>query len=430
MMGTHLIRKQTVEVELPSLEPALDLQQRVSRLVQEHLNPALSKQFDQLSGPNQILRLDQISVTVQIPSISALEDQLVEQVLQSLEKVLSDSELKKGKGLTLTLEETNFSTSGKPQIDEEPTPLTKISEEELLWEAFVFFLRKGYLPWWSFSGHFEEFTAKTQHLLQTESGPLLRKSLAPLLQTKGAVVRLAYQFPKEFLQAVLRSCEEESGLSQNLGQVVSSLPPPVQAAWEKAELVLPPKSKAAKSGEPTPQEDSSTSPSKTDEKEGLYLQNAGLVLLAPFLETYLHTGGLVQNHLVTKPLDAVHWLQFLVTGQNRTPEPELLLNKLLCGIPLDTPVPAEVVLPPVCEKEAQNVLEAVIRYWVVLKNTSPAGLREGFLQRSGRLSRKPDGDWLLQVEQKSYDMLLSSLPWSYSLIKLPWMSQILWVDWA
>ncbi|WP_240337174.1 contractile injection system tape measure protein [Rufibacter psychrotolerans] len=429
-MATHLIRKQIVEVELPFLEPAPDLQQRVSRLVQEQLNPALNEQFDLLSGPNQILRLDQVSVTVQISNTSALEDQLVEQVLQSLEKVLSDSELKEGKGLTLTLGERNFSTSGKPQIDEEPTPLTKISEEESLWEAFVFFLRKGYLPWWAFPGRFEEFTAKTHDLLQTEPGPLLRRSLTQLLQTKEVVERLAFQFPKDFLRAVLQFCEEKSGFSHQLQQVVSSLPPQVQETWKKAGLVLLPEPKAAKPKLPTPQEDSSTGPSETEEKEGLYLQNAGLVLLAPFLETYLHTGGLVEDHLVIKPLEAVHWLQFLVTGQTRTPEPELLLNKLLCGIPLDTPVPAEVDLPPICEKEAQNVLEAVIRYWVVLKNTSPAGLREGFLQRSGRLSRKPDGDWLLQVEQKSYDMLLGSLPWSYSLIKLPWMPQALWVDWA
>ena len=79
--------------------------------------------------------------------------------------------------------------------------------------------------------------------------------------------------------------------------------------------------------------------------------------------------------------------------------------------------------------EAQDLLASVIEHWSALKNTSPSGLREAFLQRDGRLADRPDG-WKLTVEQRPVDVLLSSLPWGLSIVRLPWMAAPLWVDWA
>ncbi|KAA3438748.1 contractile injection system tape measure protein [Rufibacter hautae] len=428
----HLIRKQIVEVEMPALEPALDLQQRVSRLVQERLNPALSAQFDRLAGPDQILRLDQVVLTVQVTDVASLGDELVSQVLQSFDQAFHRSAPEEALDQPWDWGGNRAISSGKRKEDPLPGGLTQVTAEEATGEAFLFFLQKGHLPWWAFWGSFEDFTAKTENFLAKKTKPQLQEFLRQVFQTKDAVARLAYQFPVDFLRALVRSLPEEVTTSGRLPQIVATLPPEVRVIWEQAGLALPQNYK-----KPNADQQSSSAPvsaeknqAPAEETEGLYLQNAGLVLLAPFLETYLGTGGLVADHQLRDPSAAVHWLQYLVTGQDRTTEPELLLNKILCGVPLDTPVPAQVRLTSVCEKEAENVLRAVIRYWAVLKNTSPTGLRESFLQRDGRLTRKPDGDWLLQVEQKSYDMLLESLPWSYSLVKLPWMPQALWVDWA
>jgi len=74
-------------------------------------------------------------------------------------------------------------------------------------------------------------------------------------------------------------------------------------------------------------------------------------------------------------------------------------------------------------------LIAVINHWEVLKNTSADGLREAFLQRRGKLSRV-DGGWLMQVEQRAIDVLLNKLPWGISIIKLPWMNEMLFVEWT
>jgi hypothetical protein len=80
--------------------------------------------------------------------------------------------------------------------------------------------------------------------------------------------------------------------------------------------------------------------------------------------------------------------------------------------------------------EAEALLKAVIRYWEALRNTGINGLRGEFLLRFGKLSVRSDGDWLLQVEAKTVDILLNQLPWGISMIKLPWMQKMLWVEWS
>jgi len=55
-------------------------------------------------------------------------------------------------------------------------------------------------------------------------------------------------------------------------------------------------------------------------------------------------------------------------------------------------------------------------------------LRGSFFVRPGKLSRRGSDD-LLQVEARSYDLLLDRLPWGIGLIQLPWMKSILWVEW-
>jgi hypothetical protein len=80
-------------------------------------------------------------------------------------------------------------------------------------------------------------------------------------------------------------------------------------------------------------------------------------------------------------------------------------------------------------KEVDEMLLSLIEYWAVLKNTSIDGLRESFLKRNGKLSRLND-EWLLQVEQKPFDMLVQQLPWSISMIKLPWMTHLLKTEWV
>ena len=164
--------------------------------------------------------------------------------------------------------------------------------------------------------------------------------------------------------------------------------------------------------------------------EGIYIDNAGLVLLHPFLPQFFDALGISNTDEIIKPDKALCLLHYLVTGQTKAPEYELVLPKVMCQVPLSTPVPADAEITENEISEAAALLEAVIKHWEVLQNTTPDGLRGTFLVRPGKLSLKEDGDWLLQVESRTFDVLLEHLPWGISMIKLPWMKNMLWVEWS
>lgn len=167
-----------------------------------------------------------------------------------------------------------------------------------------------------------------------------------------------------------------------------------------------------------------------DIKDGIYLDCAGLVLLHPFLPQFFEALGIAADDKLLQPDRALCLLHFLATGQSVAPEYALILPKILCNVPLEMPVEADVELTDTEREETTVLLDTVIRYWDALRNTSLDGLRGTFLVRSGKLSMREDGDWLLQVEAKSYDILLDQLPWSIGMIKLPWMQRMLRVDWV
>ena len=168
----------------------------------------------------------------------------------------------------------------------------------------------------------------------------------------------------------------------------------------------------------------------------IYVANAGLVLLHPFLPRMFQQRRLLSDDAKGKPRiagtddasRAVHLLQWLVDARCDTPEPSLALNKLLCGLELDTPVAAAIVPDDDDLALCQQLLAAVTGNWSSIRNTSADGLRETFLQRDGRLQRR-DGKWTLTVSRKTVDVLVDQIPWGFAVILHPWMSKELAVIW-
>jgi hypothetical protein len=126
---------------------------------------------------------------------------------------------------------------------------------------------------------------------------------------------------------------------------------------------------------------------------------------------------------------AVHLIQYLVTGSNETPEYELLLNKILCGIKLATPVPLQIELTDKEKETSDLMIKGVMQNWEKLKSSSIDAMREGFFVREGFVEEKDDF-WELEVEKKTIDILLKSLPWGFGTVKLPWMSKRMIVNWT
>lgn len=168
--------------------------------------------------------------------------------------------------------------------------------------------------------------------------------------------------------------------------------------------------------------------------EAIYIRNAGLVLMWPFLPHYFGRLNMLNedNSFKTPELAsrAVHLLQYLATKHPGSDEHELMLNKILCGLPIDTPVEYGIYLTEEEVDLSESLLRAVIKQWKAMGNSSIDGLRGGFLIRDGRLEKKKDGKWRLQVEKKPYDILLGKLPWSYSMVKVSWMPKRLIVEWG
>ena len=161
------------------------------------------------------------------------------------------------------------------------------------------------------------------------------------------------------------------------------------------------------------------------------VREAGTILLAPFLERLFTTlrwynkGEWASKEAMWK---AVHLIKFICTGQQQMPEYTLVLEKLLCGLPLQEPIPSKISLTEEEITEGEVLLQSILQHWQALRNTSIAGLREAFFKRDGLLTQK-ENSWLLQVERKTLDVLLDSLPWGYSIVRLPWNEYIINVEW-
>ncbi len=169
-----------------------------------------------------------------------------------------------------------------------------------------------------------------------------------------------------------------------------------------------------------------------DDKNAIYIGNAGLVLLNPFLSVYFTRLGLVEGGKfidVEKQMRAVHLLQYVVTGATGSPEHQLVLNKILCNVPVEEPVPLNIEVTQYEQEVSEGMLNAVLNAWEKLKNTSIEGFRGSFLQRNGSLVYMDDA-WNLRVEQRGYDVLLQTLPWTIGMIKAPWMDNFLYVEWT
>jgi hypothetical protein len=168
------------------------------------------------------------------------------------------------------------------------------------------------------------------------------------------------------------------------------------------------------------------------ELDQLYVENAGLVLLWPFLERFFLRVGLLDPssrfHDELSALRAVSLLGQIVFEDPEPPEFLLPLAKVLCGLSPEAHFELELTLNAEQLAECERLLSAAIDHAPSLRALPTAQFRATFLQRRAALSVR-EGTWLLQVERRAEDALLDRLPWSWSWLKLPWMAGALQVEW-
>lgn len=138
-------------------------------------------------------------------------------------------------------------------------------------------------------------------------------------------------------------------------------------------------------------------------KQEFPIRNAGLILFHPFLETFFTRTGLME-------------------------EEELVLNKILCQLPLTSPVPLKFTPTPVEAAVCASLFEVIQERWAQMKHTTATGLREALIVRDAVIKLNGE-EWNMRVAQKGYDVLLQTLPWAFSLVKAKWMDKALSTEW-
>jgi hypothetical protein len=436
-MADYQIQRLQIQLALPVQKGAWELQAQLSSLVHKRdFLQALEAVLDQFAPTDQIWRIDHLELRVDFSSETNFQSNFT----QSLQNALRDLRLKQ----TNWLQESSEMPSAAQNLD----------------AILGYYLHRGILPWYAQASSASAIRERAKSLFKHTdadffkylwlesngnsrfwrrflvwSGPentlaFLEKQLdstanyafkpgAALTQLKAAFHQLDTLQQLEFGVSVLMQLRASN----------PALPPSIQ--FQHLEDAL-----AAAQGRALPIQPMAAEPpnDRAWAAEGVWVQNAGLILLAPFLASlFRNLDWVTGKNFVDAQLQqrAIALLQYIAYGEGEIREEDLLLNKILCSWPLEEPV---VLLEPLGAApclEAENLLLAVITHWTALKKTSIENLRHSFLQREGKLMQGTDGEWRLHIKRQTLDVLLDRLPpgWGYSMVKLPWMQHILYVTW-
>ncbi|GJQ22223.1 MAG: hypothetical protein HBSAPP01_00130 [Candidatus Brocadia sapporoensis] len=486
----HRIKKQYLHVELNGTESdGLALQRSLPDLVQHRLMPAIEQVLECFTPQKGHLLIERLEIDAGILTLEQLEHKLTESVAQELEKLLRGYTPPEGLP-AMAISGNIRQKTGQQSINEAMIYFLKngslpwsfrlpdgATMEQVILDSWQEAEKSGFDP---FAGRDEILRTlagvTVQKRLVRQFSPALLEILIALLSSEGKTVMdgvlqtlrssaMASDDRKYFERvlwetAFAKLAEGRALTSMELvGEAWCAMPvtatghaelarvlelhwpevtnrtPPRFSGLDNAsitngysgageELYLEPMAENLPGADNKPIM-RSTHP---DIEEGLYIENAGLVLLHPFLPRLFTGLGIAGEDKLFQPERALCLLHLLATGQIIAPEHELILPKILCNVPLETPVESDVALTLAEQEEAAALLAAVIRHWDALRNTSADGLRGTFLLRPGKVSLR-GSDWLLIVESRGFDVLLDQLPWGISMIKLPWMERMLWVEW-
>lgn len=165
---------------------------------------------------------------------------------------------------------------------------------------------------------------------------------------------------------------------------------------------------------------------------GIVVKNAGLVLLNSYNVMLFQRLHLLENNQFVSESEyvkAVSYLQYLATGISQEDESLLSLNKILCGIGVQDSIGNSVEISDQDKVVIDNLIESAINYWPAIGVSTISEFQGNWLMRNGILMETEDR-WELSIEKKVYDVLLNTSPFSFSIIKLPWMPKPLHVKWT
>lgn len=469
----HIIRNIRLRLQMPGVDKAFALQQQAKASLEGTLQEALGEILNKYAGDGEYLHIPRLELALDPLPEADFEKHFHQAVLAAVDKALA-----------ALLEREAIAATGGALAEQATAAVARVSQEAQCLDGWFYFLGKGTLPWWQSPTGSQTLeqqwiaAARTKPVLFRErwyrawahrqinvprwleqSSPAWRQVMlealcpAPLIEyyrqlerDMGSVKYAAWHSFFDFLDAGHQYKPEAESLLRIF--LVASFEthwklyahePLDGLAIERLQRLLLEDGKIAPlSGRPpaTERDGRVTVPDTrviSLPEEGIPVQDAGLVLLHPFLiHLFRRMEWLTEKDHQLKAADqqqAVHLLAFLGSGAEQSAEYEMVLPKVLCGMPLETPIARNIILGDQERQQAEALLQAVLEHWPPLNSSSITALRETFLQRPGLLQYR-DGQWILQVEQRTVDVLLNRLPWGISMIRLAWMPQLMRVDWA
>lgn len=459
----HIIQKQLYDIAVPNEQYGIQLQQGLQQMNLNHIIPAVSSKLDELFQEDDVVVIDKLEINIGKMKSHAEPKEWVERILAGLESSVKLMALKQ-----------------QENRGEEPVVM---SRNEHAIKTWLHFITTGSLPAETIFKSVDEINSLIL-LLNSNEQQRLRTALLTYSEHESIIQRMVamdYKIFQFFLQLLMPSITETEWSRLNkrvevlLGEDVKMdevtfihsgnslqheifleiLSAILQSAnenkrittielFDKAEAKF--KSIRAKEistgkrenlateqiNEQKQNEDSKEDNVAETGTESIFINNAGICLLAPYLGMLFKAIDLCDdNQFISKSTQqhAIYLSHYLATGQTEAPEEELVFAKLLCGWPLQMPCINSRPIADTEMNECNELLVSVIGHWKALKNTSPDGLREAFLQRTGKLMTDDDRNYTVHIEQQTIDILLDSIPWTFRMIKLPWMKKVIKVEW-
>lgn len=401
MSQVHHIHRQQLLLEATAMPPseAAQWHQRLERLQQRSLLPALRQQLDALTPDGEIVELERVEVSLSLADIDDIDEDLAQPFRRALTEALERVKKKSPPQQTALDSLLHFLRTGNFPVYNPPISIIRkrLETQTKHWN----------IPEWR----------QLAEVISTQPGIRLGR----LAQVQGklkeqCITQLLAATPASQRSILRQLLESPAGSESAWREVLHTTDGDLQPG---SKLTTRPPGKTRKK----PARDKANRPQTT-----FFVPNAGLIILHPYLKYLAKRQNALDAAGELRPGKMAALLHYAIASDAPFQEWEHPLTKVLLGLPPNYPLEPETL--SMDDKTAvEDLLSGIIAHWEVLKRTSPDGLRQGFLQRPGKLSRLPNDRWQLTVEHKAQDLLLAHLPWAIGLVKTPWMNEILQVDW-
>ena len=170
-------------MNLPRKEDAFAFQARVSDLLQHGLNDSLGDVLDHAFPPDKIVRIDSLSIDLGKINAQNFEQEFKARFIEALTKSLSSKK-----------EDLNFAG------DEDGV----LSKAQSLVNGLIFFLERGYLPWYSLVKKKADWETELLNSLSESEYRYFLKWLGDNYKESPVIIeRLVLQFSDSFIAELL-----------------------------------------------------------------------------------------------------------------------------------------------------------------------------------------------------------------------------------